>query len=134
MSADIEFQNKQIIKPLERPKPDLYIREKYSFTNSIQIPFQNPSLERDTMEYNNGYKQPYRWSIGTIKNSAEECLVPKLQKYKNYNFIPREKIYNENKDKPLTYLSTDHISIKPREGSIKAKSNFFEMKSKLSKL
>lgn len=130
MSADIEFQNKQIIKPLTRPKPDLYIREKYSFSNSIQVPFHNPSLEKDTMEINSNIKQPYRWAVGTIKKSAEECLAPKIEKYKNYNFIPREKIYNENVEKPVTYLSTDHISIKPREGPKNSKTGFFEMKSK----
>jgi len=52
-----------------------------------------------------------KWSIGTTCNCRREELLPKIDPYKEYHFLPKNDNNKINKLK-LTYLSTDHISIK----------------------
>lgn len=52
-----------------------------------------------------------KWSIGTTCNCYRKEFLPKIDPYKDYHFLTN----NENRNKKnlrMTYLSTDHISIK----------------------
>ena len=52
-----------------------------------------------------------KWSLGTTCNCSRKEFLPKVDPYKEYHFITN----NENKNKKnlrMTYLSTDHISLK----------------------
>ncbi len=110
-----------MFEPISRPKPEAYQREKYSFANSI-LNTDNSSKLPDINKNSN-----LKWSIGTIKTCTNESLVPKLQKFKDYNFINKEK---ENIEYKPIYLSTDNISIRPREKCEEVKKlDFFQMKS-----
>ena len=68
-----------------------------------------------------------RWAVDTQKKCCTEEYLPKLQQYKEYNFVKRSGEHSTPK-----YLKTDHISIIPREKSLgsNGKSKFFDMKSK----
>ena len=122
IASIIEFRKKDLYEPLSRPKPECYQREKYSFANSI-LNTENTNKLPEINKTSN-----LKWSIGTIKSCTKENLVPKLQMFKEYNFIKKEK---ENVDHKPTYLSTDNISIRPREKSDEVKKlDFFQMKSK----
>ena len=52
-----------------------------------------------------------KWSIGTTCNCCREKFLPKHDPYKDYHFLT----INEDKNRKnlrMTYLSTDHISVK----------------------
>lgn len=79
-----------------------------------------------------------KWSVGTQKNCVFEEKLPKKQDYKEYYFQSSAQILN-NKKLPKIYLSTDNISIRPKEFTnqydVKDTSSnigldFLEMKSK----
>lgn len=53
---------------------------------------------------------PLKWTIGTTYFCNKEKLVPKIDPYKEYNFIKRNKEDVENFQK--SYLPSDHISIR----------------------
>lgn len=98
----IEFNNKDIIKPLK--KPNIY-----------------------SQEINKKILQSNSWAINTSKNCTSENKLPKLQNFKNYNFI---KINEEEAEKyKKQFFETDHITTKcPKEN--KTKYSFIDVKSK----
>ena len=55
-----------------------------------------------------------KWSIGTTCNCRRKEFLPKLDPYKEYHFITNDKNKKINNLR-MTYLSTDHISIKTPE-------------------
>ena len=83
-----DFINKDFPKPYRRDMTFLYKRNNKKF---------------DT--------ENSKWSIGTTCNCRREELLPKIDPYKEYHFLPKNDNNKINKLK-LTYLSTDHISIK----------------------
>jgi hypothetical protein len=96
----IEFTKKDIIRPLE--KPNNYEKIK----NSTQT----------------------GWALNTTKLCTSPRMVNKFQKFKEYNFIKKDKIniekYRNN------YFKTDYISVKnPIEKYDKNKMTFIEAKS-----
>ena len=52
-----------------------------------------------------------KWSVGATCNCCREKFLPKLDPYKDYHFIANDENKNKNNLR-MTYLSTDHISIK----------------------
>jgi hypothetical protein len=51
-----------------------------------------------------------KWSLSPMKNCPQEIHLPKVQQYKTYNFVQRDK---EKVDKYLNnFLKTDHISLR----------------------
>ena len=52
-----------------------------------------------------------KWSIGTTCNCSRKEFLPKIDQYKEYHFLTKSNNKNNNKLR-MTYLSTDHISIK----------------------
>lgn len=71
-----------------------------------------------------------KWSLNTDKTCPRENNLPKLQPFKEYNFINKS-----NSPKEIMYFETDHISIKPIKRSFNKEraelvKGFFEMKSK----
>jgi hypothetical protein len=96
----IEFTKKDIIRPLERPK----------------------NYEKIT------HLTQTAWALNTTKLCTSPSKVSKLQRFKNYNFINKDRIniekYRSN------YSKTDHISVKvPIEKYDKYKKTFFDAKS-----
>jgi hypothetical protein len=81
----IEFNNKDLIKPIKKPK--IYIQE-----------------------IDKKYQESNRWAVNTTKNCTNETNLPKLQNFKSYNFLKK----NENEEKNLNYkknfFKTDNIS------------------------
>ena len=53
-----------------------------------------------------------RWSLGTTYICNNKELLPKLDPYKEYNFISRNKDTINNNKFLTTYLPTDHISLR----------------------
>ena len=96
----MEFINKDIIKPIEKPK--IYGKR----TNLTCT----------------------KWAINTTKICTSPDKIPKIQNFKDYNFIKNEKI---DVDKYRnTYFKTDNISVKiPKEKFDKSKKSFSEAKS-----
>ena len=78
---------------MERPKHPAYkINNNYNFLNSIKKWNNRGSLINDNFYTNNinlYNKNP--WSIGTIKSCNNLENLPKIQQYKFYNIIKREK-------------------------------------------
>ncbi len=81
------------------------------YTKNISLPNANDTKYIPT--------SPLRWGIGCTKSCNKENLVPKIDPYKEYNFIKKVKKNtkkndgNEKEEKyEKTYLSTDHISIR----------------------
>ena len=105
----IEFSQKDLHKPLLRPKPDLYKRETYK-------EYLHTSPER----VNN-------WSLGYSKDCKIKENLPKLQQFKENNFVDlKNSISNK-----IPRIETDHISIRPKEVS-KSSNDFkgyFDMKN-----
>lgn len=65
-----------------------------------------------------------KWSLSPMKNCPQEIHLPKVQQYRTYNFVHRDK---EKVDKYLNnFLKTDHISLRVpkfiKEKSIKKES------------
>lgn len=97
----IEFTNKDIIKPIK--KQNVY-EKKANFTHTN------------------------KWAINTTKNCTSPNNLPKLQNFREYNFIKRDKT---DVDKYRnTYFKTDNISVRvPKEKFDKTKKSFSEAKS-----
>ena len=85
------------------------------FINFINKDFSKPYKNTLSSCYNNDKKdiqiENTKWSLGTTCNCPRKQFLPKTDPYKNYYFIKNDD--NKNKDNlRMTYLSTDHISIK----------------------
>ena len=85
------------------------------FINFINKDFSKPYKSALSSCYNNDKKdiqiENTKWSLGTTCNCPRKQFLPKADPYKNYYFIKNDD--NKNKDNlRMTYLSTDHISIK----------------------
>ena len=85
------------------------------FINFINKDFSKPYKSALSSCYNNDKKdiqiENTKWSLGTTCNCPRKQFLPKMDPYKNYYFIKNDD--NKNKDNlRMTYLSTDHISIK----------------------
>ena len=85
------------------------------FINFINKDFSKPYKNTLSSCYNNDKKdiqiENTKWSLGTTCNCPRKQFLPKMDPYKNYYFIKNDD--NKNKDNlRMTYLSTDHISIK----------------------
>ena len=85
------------------------------FINFINKDFSKPYKNTLSSCYNNDKKdiqiENTKWSLGTTCNCPRKQFLPKADPYKNYYFIKNDD--NKNKDNlRMTYLSTDHISIK----------------------
>ena len=52
-----------------------------------------------------------KWAIGTTLNCSRKEFLPKVDPYKDYHFLTNNDSRNKNNLR-LTYLSTDHISVK----------------------
>lgn len=85
----INFVNKDLPKPY---KSQLFPLSKENRKNDIHI-------------------ETNKWSIGTTCNCIRKEFLPKIDPYKDYHFITKKENININKLR-MTYLSTDHISIK----------------------
>ena len=86
-----------------------------TFKNFISKDIPKP-YKRDILSiYNNNKNsiniEKIKWSIGTTCNCSRKEFLPKIDPYKEYHFIPRNE-NNKNNNLRMTYLSTDHISIK----------------------
>jgi hypothetical protein len=100
-AAYTEFIQKDVTKPLEKPK-------------------QIRPIEPIPME---------KWAVGTTKKSAEIEKIPKLQEFKNYNFPDKSKINPETYRS--YFLPTDHINIKVPKIEVKGdKESYLVLKSK----
>jgi hypothetical protein len=100
-TAFIEFINKDISKPLEKPKPLAPI---------LEIPQE-------------------KWAVGTVKKSASIEKVPKLQQYKNYYFPDKDNTKIDSYYKSY-FLPTDHINIRvPKIEMKEDKQSYLHMKS-----
>ena len=85
------------------------------FINFINKDFSKPYKSALSSCYKNDKKdiqiENTKWSLGTTCNCPRKQFLPKMDPYKNYYFIKNDD--NKNKDNlRMTYLSTDHISIK----------------------
>ena len=88
--------------------------------STVFINFNNkdpnqPKLNADSHVYDdfcNKYipTEPKKWSVGYTYDCKDERLIPRIQQYKDYNFLRRNK-EDEEKYKD-NYLPTDHISIR----------------------
>ena len=56
-----------------------------------------------------------KWSLGTTYACSDKELLPKLDPYKEYNFVTRNKDETNKDQFLLTYLPTDHISLRNPE-------------------
>jgi hypothetical protein len=77
-----------------------------------------------------------RWSLGTTCKCNNKDYLPKYEPYKEYFFTSHNN--NRNNDFRMTYLPTDHISIrnpgifKTIDADSKGNSSFLKMKSKFN--
>jgi hypothetical protein len=96
----IEFMNHDLIKPLERPKNP--------------IPEIEPTI---------------RWAIHTEKKSPNAEIIPKIQQFKDYNFISRSQ---DDIDKyKSSFLKTDIVAIRvPKIIKKDEKDSYLNLKSK----
>ena len=88
--------------------------------STVFINFNNkdpnqPKLNVDSHVYDdfcNKYipTEPNKWSVGYTYDCKDERLIPRIQQYKDYYFLRRNK-EDEEKYKD-NYLPTDHISIR----------------------
>ena len=85
------------------------------FINFINKDFSKPYKNTLSSCYNNDKKdiqiENTKWSLGTTCNCPRKQFLPKMDPYKNYYFIKNDDNKNKNNLR-MTYLSTDHISIK----------------------
>lgn len=110
----IEFSNKDIHKPLYKPKPEIYIRKSYN----------------DYLNNNSDIKS--RWALNTEKSCCFEEKLPKIQQFKNYNFINRKSLRLRDNEGSLSPLKSPFSILQTESNSTnKIKSNYFEMKSKI---
>jgi len=101
----VEFMKNDIIKPLNK---------------KILSKEENKKLEN----YN-----PNCWALNTAKICPSHDKLPKLQQYKEYNFVKVDPKDVEKYKK--TYFKTDHISVKVPNYDVKdLSSTFVEKKSK----
>jgi hypothetical protein len=85
------------------------------FINFINKDFSKPYKSALSSCYKNDKKdiqiENTKWSLGTTCNCPRKQFLPKMDPYKNYYFIKNDDNKNKNNLR-MTYLSTDHISIK----------------------
>jgi hypothetical protein len=101
----IEFADKDLIKPIKKP-----------------IVFKE--------EYDKKILNSTSWAINTTKICTNEINLPKIQNYRNYNFIKKNEENSERYKR--SYLSTDNISLKIPEEKVKNENDENNNKSSYS--
>jgi hypothetical protein len=96
----IEFMKLDIIKPLDRPKQPVPIPEKKN-----------------------------NWALYTDKKCPQQIVVPKIQQFKDYNFISRSQ--DDIEKYRSTFIKTDIVAIRvPEIVKKEVKNSFINLKSK----
>ena len=112
----INFIQKDIIKPMERPS--LY----------EQFDIKSPNYKHISL-YNTKKNKGTKWAIRTVARAPDEEKLPKKQQFKIYYFPPE---YNNKEPKKYKSFSlkTDHIGIKiPKINKINSEKSFLKMKA-----
>ena len=111
----LEFYNKDIIQPLNRP----------SLYDNFNI--KNPNYQHNNL-YNTKPNEATKWAINTVARAPNYESLPKIQQFETYYFPP--KYNNKDIEKYRSYsLKSDHIGIKvPRIQKVKSDFSFLKLK------
>ena len=111
----LEFYNKDIIKPMNRP----------SLYENFNI--KNPNYKHNSL-YNTKPNENSKWAINTVARANSIENLPKVQQFENYYFPP--KYNNKDVEKYRAFsLKSDHIGIKvPRIQKVKSEFSFLKLK------
>ena len=100
---------------MKQKKADTGIDPTQTFINFINKDFPRPYKIQLSPIYKENKKsiniENTKWAIGTTLNRSRKELLTKVDPYKDYYFITNNENRNRNNLR-LTYLSTEHISIK----------------------
>ena len=108
------------VRPFNRflkiKKADTGVDPTQIFKNFIKKDFPEPYKRDLTFIHDRNKKnitiENSKWSLGTTCNCSRKEFLPKIDPYKEYHFLPNKDENNKVNNLRMTYLSTDHISIK----------------------